>query len=191
MGAFDVIASASETLRARLAAGLAVIGGPAPVVRLDDLTADIPRDPPIVTLFLYDIAEEATVRNRPRPTDVVAGQLVSRKPPLGLRLMYMVTAWAGDRPTEQLLLGRVLQTLHDDSILAGTDLAGTLAGTSAELRVSLAPLTLEDRARVWFAISKPYRLSVNYELRVTNIDATSTATAPAITERTARIGVPA
>jgi hypothetical protein len=36
----------------------------------------------------------------------------------------------------------------------------------------MIPLTLEDRARVWYAIQKPYRLSVNYQVRVVNLDAT-------------------
>jgi len=30
---------------------------------------------------------------------------------------------------------------------------------------------LEERARVWYAIQKPYRLSVTYEVRVVNLDA--------------------
>jgi len=45
-----------------------------------------------------------------------------------------------------------------------------LAGSEAALNVSLSPLGLEDRARVWHAIGKTYRLSVNYEVRVVNID---------------------
>ena len=32
-------------------------------------------------------------------------------------------------------------------------------------------MQLEDRARIWWAISLPYRLSVNYEVRVVDIDA--------------------
>ena len=32
-------------------------------------------------------------------------------------------------------------------------------------------MQLEDRARVWWAIGQPYRLSVNYEVRVVDIDA--------------------
>ena len=94
-----------------------------------------------------------------------------RKQPLGLCLHYMVTAWGGDRDTEQQILGRVMQVLYDDAIIDGPELAGALAGTPTELRVSLSPMQLEDRARVWWAIGQPYRLSVNYEVRVVDIDA--------------------
>lgn len=189
MATSDAIAAVSETLEARLVAGLASLGPPSPVVRLDDLTSPIPRDPPTVTMFLYDIAEESTARNRPKPTRVVAGQILTRKPPLPLRLMYMMTAWGGSRLTEQRMIGRVLQVLHDDAILAGTELRGALAGTAVELRVSLLPLTLEDRARVWFAISKSYRLSVNYEIRVVDVDAETELQSTPVTERRLGVGV--
>ena len=174
MAGSDVIAAVSATLGDRLTAGLSSLGPPAPVVELHDLASLPPRDPPRVTLFLYDIVEEATVRNRAKSTEVVGTDLRLRKQPLGLALHYMVTAWGGDRATEQRLLGRVLQVMYDDAIVDGLELAGELAGTPSALRVSLCPTHLEDRARVWWAIGQPYRLSINYEVRVVDIDATTT-----------------
>jgi hypothetical protein len=103
----------------------------------------------------------------------------------------MVTAWAGDRDSEQRFLGRVLQVLYDDAILDGLQLAGVLAGTSAALHVSLAPIDIEDRSRVWSAIRRTYRLSVNYEVRVLNIDAETETTNAPVRERDLRLGVPA
>ena len=100
----------------------------------------------------------------------MGGRLVERKQPLPLRLHYMVTPWGGDRATEQRILGRVLQVLYDDAVIDGPELQGVLAGTTAEVRVSLASMQLEDRARVWWAIGLPYRLSVNYEIRVIDVD---------------------
>jgi len=149
---------------------LSTLGNPPPAAQLNDLTGAITSDPPTVTVFLYQIAEDRTVRNRPKTTDVVNGHVIVRKPPLGLCLHYMISAWGGDPETEQRLLGRVLQVLYDDAVIDGPELTGVLAGTQAALNVSLAPLDLEDRARVWHAIGKPYRLSVNYEVRVVNID---------------------
>ena len=69
-----------------------------------------------------------------------------------LILRYLLTPWGGDRATEHLLLGRALQTLHDDAILSGPQLQGGLAGTSEALKLKLAPLTLEEQTRVWFAV---------------------------------------
>jgi hypothetical protein len=175
----DVIAAVSETLEARLTNELQSLGPPAPVAELHDLVGPVTSDPPRVTLFLYDIVEEPTVRNRGKTKRIVAGDVRILKQPLGVGLYYMVTAWGGDRLTEQRMLGRVLQVLYDDAILDGTQLQGTLAGSPIQLRISLAPLHLEDRARIWFSIGKNYRLSVNYEVRLVDIDAlVETSTAP-------------
>jgi uncharacterized protein DUF4255 len=189
MAGSDVIAAVSETLEARMNAALSTLGNPPPAARLNDLTGAITSDPPTVTLFLYQIAEDRTVRNRPKTTEVVNGEVMVRKPPLGLCLHYMISAWGGDPETEQRLLGRVLQVLYDDAVIDGPELTGVLAGTQAALNVSLAPLDLEDRARVWHAIGKPYRLSVNYEVRVVNIDPEAEIGLVPVRERHVDIGL--
>jgi hypothetical protein len=184
---YDVIAAVSETLEATLDAALSGLGPPVPRAELHDLVAD--PLPPRVTLFLYDIVEEPAVRNRAKSARAAGGDVAIRKQPLGLGLRYMVTAWGGDRFSEQVMLGRVLQVLYDDAILDGTDLRGTLAGSPAQLRVSLAPLHLEDRSRIWFAIGKNYRLSINYEVRLVDIDALSETTTAPVRERQLDAGV--
>ena len=135
MATSDVLASVSRTLVARLTAGLSTLGppgGPPPIAVLDDLAEVPPRDPPRVTLFLYDIVEE---RDGPQPeqddADVNQAAAAVRKQPLGLCLHYMITAWGGDRHTEQRLLGRVMQVLYDDADPRRAELAGVLAGTDA------------------------------------------------------------
>lgn len=178
-----MISAVSTTLESRLTAGLSTLQPLTPTAQLHDLVTPVTEDPPTVTLFLYQILEDASVRNRAKTTRVVGGELLVRKQPLGLRLQYMVTAWAGDRHTEQRMLGRVLQVLYDDAILAGLDLSGVLAGSDARIEVTLSPLELEDRARVWSAIGKTYRLSVNYEVRVVDIDAETDTTAAPVRER--------
>ncbi len=159
---------------------------------LHDLAQEPPRDPARVTLFLYDIVEDSSVRNRAKSVEQQpAGMFRVRKQPLGLCLHYMITAWGGDRATEQQLLGRVMQTLYDDAVLDGTQLVGALAGSAAELQVSLSTMQLDDRARIWWAINLPYHLSINYEVRVVDIDSTAqTASAP-VQVRDLSIGVPA
>ena len=98
---------------------------------------------------------------------------------MALLLRYMFTPWSGDRVTDHRLLGRTLQIFYDGAIISGPSLQGGLVGTSQALKVTLSPLTLDERARVWYAISKPYRLSVTYEVRVVNLDAlTVEATTP-------------
>jgi hypothetical protein len=181
----DVLVAVSTTLRDRLRAGLSGLGPPVPGAELHDLTTTPPTaGGPLATLFLYDVVEEPATRNRPKSTQLVNGSLVTRKQPLGLCLYYLVTAWGGSRETEQEILGRVMQVLYDDAIIDGPELAGDLAGTTVELRVSLSRMQIEDRARIWWAIGKPYRLSVNYEVRVVDLDAeTTTSDTPVMTRR--------
>jgi hypothetical protein len=194
----DVIAAASTTLRNRLELGMQIFDPGNPPgnnsvvqVQLHDLVDLPPTEPATVTLFLYQILEHPSTRNRAKTTRVVNGTINTLKQPLSLCLQYMVTAWAGNRDSEQRYLGRVLQVLYDDAILDGLELAGVLAGMPAALHVSLAPIDLEDRSRVWSAIRRTYRLSVNYEVRVLNIDAEAETSSAPVRERDLRLGVPA
>ena len=126
-----------------------------------------------MTLFLFETVEDPSARNRPnvRVTPPPANGVAYKKPPMALLLRYMLTPWSGDRLTDHKLVGRTLQVLYDGAILSGTQLQGGLAGTDQALKVTLSPLTLEERARVWYAIEKPYRLSLTYEVRIVNLDA--------------------
>jgi hypothetical protein len=103
---------------------------------------------------------------------------------MALLLRYLLTPWGGDQPTEQRIVGRAMQVLYDDAILDGVQLRDGLRGSRDTLKVTLAPLTLEERTRVWWAIQKPYRLSLNYEVRVVNLDALSGARAVPVQSRT-------
>jgi hypothetical protein len=151
--------------------------------QLDDLSGTAPAGVTL-TITLYEILEDAPSRNRPRPQRLNGTTQVSTKPPMALRLHYLLTPWGGDSVTEQQILGRAMQVLYDDAILAGTVLLGGLQGSADTLKITLIPLTLEDRARVWYAIQKPYRLSVNYEVRVVNLDATEEQRAELVQSRT-------
>lgn len=183
MAGSDVLVAVSQTLQNRLTDGLSALGPPVPQAELHDLNAPPTTNPPRATLFLYDIVEEGTSRNRPPRTDLVGGTFITRKRPLGLCLYYLVTAWGGDPVTEQQILGRVVQVLHEDAVIDGPDLAGELAGTGVQLRVSLSRMQIEDRARIWWAINKPYRLSVNYEVRVVDVDADVTTSSTPVLDR--------
>lgn len=182
----DVIAAVSETLRVRMTAALAGLGVP---VELHDLATKPSEQSPRVTLFLYDLVEETATRNRAPSTVIVGGVPRSRRAPLSLCLHYMVTAWGGSRDTEQRMLGAVMQRMYEDAILDGPELAGSLAGDTAQLRVSLASMRIDDRARVWWAIGRPYRLSVNYEVRVVDLDVTTSTQIRPVTERVLASGV--
>jgi hypothetical protein len=149
-------------------------------------------DPPngstaTLTLFLYDVIEDPSARNRPRlrvPVQTAGRQLVTaKKPPVALLLRYMLTAWAGTPLTEHEIIGRVIQAFYDHATLSGHYLLNSLANSVEALHLTLQPIELDNRARVWEAIDKPYRLSVNDEVRVVHIDAEHSRSLPAVTEQ--------
>jgi Pvc16 N-terminal domain len=167
---FAVIADVSLTLENVLTSALSVLA-PAPLARVHDLQDPIALAPPTLTIFLFDALEDASARNRPRVRGVaLPNSITSTKPPMALLLRYLLTPWSPDRLTDQQILGRAMQALYDDAILSGPQLAGGLAGSDQALKITLTPLSLEERTRVWNAVQKPYRLSVAYEVRVINID---------------------
>jgi hypothetical protein len=181
---YNVIADVSQTLQTALTNALTVFGEPPPVAEIHDLQGPIPTSPARLTLFLFEAGEDPSVKNRPRVQASAPPNIISTKPPMGLLLKYLVTPWSGDRITDHKILGRTLQVFYDVPILSGMQLQGGLSGTDQALKITLAPLTLDERARVWYAVQKPYRLSVTYEVRVVNLDAERVTSARPVSART-------
>lgn len=168
---YSVIADVSLTLQSVLTQAFQPLDPVSPpVAEISDLSGNIATSPARLTIFLFETVEDSGSRNRPRVVTTSPPDLTRKKPPMALLLRYMMTPWSGDRVTDHRIMGRTLQVLYDGAILSGLQLQGTLAGTNQALKVTLAPITLEERARVWYAIQKPYRLSVTYEVRVVNLD---------------------
>lgn len=125
-----------------------------------------------VSLWLYRVVRDGERLNAPRAR---VSRTEVRREPLPVRLHYLVTPIVGiDNPasplTEQTVLGRVLQALHDHPTLRGADLQGDLAGSEVELVVRLESMNLEEITRVWEAVDRSYQLSVSYEVSVVYIE---------------------
>jgi hypothetical protein len=166
---YEVIGDVSQTLQNVLEAGLQAVDSQWHA-ELHDLVATPAATPPKLTIFLYDVVEDASARNRPPDRKPGLPSYTIKKPPLALALRYMLTAWAGDRLTEHRIIGRAIQVLYDRAILSGSTLGGAFANSNESLKLTLAPIGLEQRAQVWQAIQKTYHLSVNYEVRVVHLD---------------------
>ncbi len=182
MANFEVIAAVSDTLKATLQAALAPIIPPEAVLFLD---VEHPPATKALTIFLFEVGEDPSARNRARVRETEPPNLRIRKPPMALLLRYLLTTWGGDQSTEQKILGRTMQALYDKAILSGLDLQGVLQNTDEALKVTLSPLSLEERTRVWHAVQKPYRLSISYEVRVVNLDSAEAISLTPVTRRTA------
>jgi len=124
-----------------------------------------------VSVWLYRVIRDEQRLNDP-PVRISPTEL--RPTPLPLRLHYLITPITnqitGDPGTEQLILGKVLQTFYSHPMLRGTDLKGDFENTETELKVRLEAMSLEEITRVWEALEGSYQLSVSYEVSVVDID---------------------
>lgn len=127
-----------------------------------------------LSLFLYQIIENAHLKNQMQVT--YPSKITF--PPQFLELYYMLTSHvssAEQDKTEKALeehrvLGRALQVLHDNSILSGSLLKGTL-DKSDELHITLTSLSLDDLTKIWTTFAgKPFKSSVCYVVTPVRID---------------------
>lgn len=127
-------------------------------------------DEALLSVYLYHIGPDASLRNQPQLPVGTTGLI---KPPLALRLSYLITPLLGSEALSQMLLGRVMQSLHDQpliTLLGGQPLGDSLGGGSPAIRIWMEPLALEELTRIWHALGTDYRLSLAYQLRVVLID---------------------
>ena len=141
----------------------------------DRITAGSPADisddtQPLLSFFLFQITENPQLKNEKMIETNTGGQ---RYPPLALNLHYLMTAYASARETEQQILGRAMQILHDNAVIQGSLLQGSLAASFEELAIAINTLSLDDMNKLWSLFSsKPYRLSVAYRISTALIDST-------------------
>jgi hypothetical protein len=174
-----VVSLVSQSLVNVLQQGLTLVGAS---VATDDMQGPIPGVLHL-TVFLFEVGEDPNSRNRPRTRSLAAPDIRIARPPLSLHLRYLLTPWGSDEAARHLLLGRAMQVLHDNPILSGAQLVGTLADEDQTINISMSPMSLEDRTRVWHAVQKPYRLSVSYDVRVVHLDSETPQNVRPVRER--------
>jgi len=137
-----------------------------------------------VNLYLYRVVESPSSKNRPWPGDRATPP--STRPALGLELSYLLTP-LGIRPDDasfqlgddaHTMLGVALLTLQENPVLndvhipgfdADTVLAPFLLQSYEQIKVTLAPTSLEELSKIWATINQPYRLSVAYEVSLVQL----------------------
>jgi hypothetical protein len=122
-----------------------------------------------LSLWLYRITENEFVKNQ--PAGRANGAATVRFAPLALDLHYLVTPFAGSGELDHLLLGKTLHVLYDN---ASVVLRIPAEGIAQELRIVLARRSLEEISRIWEALQEAYRLSVAYEVSVSELDSERT-----------------
>jgi hypothetical protein len=138
-----------------------------------------------VSVWLYQVDRFDEMLNNP-PLMRAPGEM--EHCPLPVNLHYLITPITPEPEDAQVIIGRVLQTLHDHANLRGAELAAGLTGPGLDygLRSILRTPTLEELTRTWHALSEPYRLSVNYIVQMVQIasDHEPLRTSPVLQQRT-------
>ena len=122
-----------------------------------------------LSLFLYQITENVYLKNQEMQ---IVNSTELKYPPLSLNLFYLVTPHTKKGENDHIILGKVMQIFYDNSILRGSVLQGSLADSREELKLILNPLSTEELNKIWTVMSKskPYKLSVCYEVTPVKIE---------------------
>lgn len=135
-----------------------------PVVLADPAKANVGD----VSLWLYQVTVDEFSRNRtPTQVETATGRVARfRLPPLGVNLSYLITPVVDDQEMAQTKLAAVMLALHETPqfpvVLSGGEV-------NEFVRVSFVPDNLDDRAKLWESLSRPYRLSVCYQVRTVRL----------------------
>jgi hypothetical protein len=117
----------------------------------------------VLSVYLYRAVENGHMKNRARVNS--SGDFL----PLAVDLYYLITPLTGKPQNDHLVMGRVMQLLHDNSKLRVVG-SGCDSREEVELHITLCPISMEDITRIWSGFMRPYRLSLVYEVKVTYID---------------------
>ncbi len=140
----------------------------------------------LLSLFLYQVSENINLRNMEMEN---MGPSKLKAPPLALDLCYMLTSYPqeiGDSlaraKEEHRNLGRAMQVLHDNTVLAGSVLRGSLSANNTELRVIGTSLSLDDLIKIWSTFGgKSFRPSVCYQVTPVRIESSREKTVSRVT----------
>lgn len=119
----------------------------------------------IVGLYLYEIREELQVA---RPPLVKSGKVQLKAPPRPYSLSYMVFINGSSQmglkaPDIQKIVGRAAQVVNDNNAVLPRRLQPWLLEEEPPIVFSQAVMSLDEKVRVWQAISKPYQISLFYK----------------------------
>src|SRR5262245_11039204 len=182
---FAALNEVTRALRVLLHSQLTQVSASA-VVTLLPPGADLPAVSG-VNLYLYRVVESPASKNRPWPGDRATPP--SARPALGLELSYLLTPLA-TRPDDasfqlgddaHTMLGVAMLTLQENPVLNDIHIPGFdadavlppfIMNSFEQVKVTLAPTSLEELSKIWAAINQPYRLSVAYEVSLVQLTPT-------------------
>lgn len=160
-----------------------------------------------INLFMYHVTPNSGWRNIGLPSRDGNGARLTN-PPLALDLHYLVTAYGADKYHAEILLGCVMQILHEQPLLTrkmiaealnpkppaeesldgiGSNhidtmlqdlFASALADQVELIKITPETLTTEEMSRLWTATQARYRPTAAYQLSVVLIQETKPVRSP-------------
>lgn len=175
----DVSAHIVRTLRSKMC--------PEPIPSPNNIEISSPADQDvdyIVGLYLYDIREENEMS---QPPFIQKGRVQLQKPPRPYELYYMVFINGSSQmglkaPDIQKIIGRIAQIVNDNSSVRPNQLQAWLDTQEPPIVLSQAKISLEEKVRVWQAISKPYQISLFYKAAPVFLSSEVVVNTPRVTE---------
>lgn len=142
-----------------------------------------------LNIFLYQISPNAGWANRGLPAFDPTGRSRVANAPLGLDLRYLVSAYSRSGLHAEILLGHVVQLLHEAPILTREMIRSVLdsaqdpglppqmaetglADQVESLRVTPHYLSTDEISKLWTATQSSYRPTVAYDVSVVLIEGT-------------------
>ena len=144
------------------------------------------RNSPTVNLYLYDIREEVSRRERGTiPVRDEHGRILHRRrPPRWFRLSYLVTAWTTQPEDEHRLLSALLVLLLRHEVLPTESLTAALAELDVAIPMSVAVPPSESRslADLWSAMGGELKPSLDVVVVAPFLHSPAYRVGPPVTE---------
>ncbi|WP_172330708.1 DUF4255 domain-containing protein [Mangrovicoccus sp. HB161399] len=138
-----------------------------------------PFDETTVSIYLYRILPDQYLH--PAGSSLREGEEPRAMP---LDLHFMVSVWADNTHTEQLLMTWVMAQLHWNPVLDRSTLMETGGWDSSEtVQISPSNISQEDLSRLWDVFEPKYRLSSTYVARVIHVDPPPAPVRPPVVSR--------
>lgn len=113
-------------------------------------------------LCLHGIEEHGHLRNQP----LVATEGGYQRPPVALRLQYVMAYQGGTHLDVQNRLARVVQVFHTTPILGPESLRPALLRDTDQLTIRMRNLSPDERNQIWTGFGRPMKLALYYEVDV-------------------------
>jgi Pvc16 N-terminal domain len=122
---------------------------------------------PTINLYLYDIRENHELRSNERFLTRNGGIGTETPSPVRIDFSYLITTWTKEIADEHRLLGRILKTLLQYSVLPSDVLKGEMGTQSLPLRGWVAqPEKTPNAWDFWTAIGGGVKASLHYMVTV-------------------------